>query len=68
MLLLTNYQKLELIFGFILFLPLFYFYYKIQNIQVSLFNIFFTGICLIIILLIKNIIINYYEMNELLKT
>ncbi len=68
MLLLTNYQKIELIFAFILFLPLFYFYYKIQNIQVSLLNIFLTGIFLLIILLIKNIIMNYYEMNELLNT
>ncbi len=68
MLLLTNYQKIELIFAFILFLPLFYFYYKIQNIQVSLLNIFLTGIFLFIIILIKNIIMNYYELNELLNT
>jgi hypothetical protein len=62
-----NYQILELIFGFLLFLPLFYLYYKLQNKSISIYNVLITGIFLTIIIFIKNIVVNYYEMVFILE-
>ncbi len=65
MLLLDNYQILELIFAFVLFIPFFYLYYKIQGINPHVYNILLTAIFVTLIILIKDIIMNY---NKLIST
>lgn len=64
MLLLTGYQEIELMFSFVFFVPAFYLYYYIQGISVDIINILVTSLFLIIIMLFKDIITNYYNLLQ----
>jgi hypothetical protein len=65
MLLITNYQLIELTFAFILFIPFFFLYYKIQNIPVNPLNIAITAIFITLIIFLKDIVVNYNNLDNI---
>ncbi len=57
--LIVQYQKIDVIIGFILAIPLLYFYYKAIGETPSLFNVILTAAMIAFILFIKNVLIQY---------
>lgn len=64
MLLLTGYQEIELIFAFVFFIPAFYLYYLIQGLPIDIINLLMTSLFVVIIILFKDIVVNYYNLIQ----
>ncbi len=65
--LITPYQKTELIIGTLLFFIMFYGLYRFLNKEINYLEVFIMGIFIFLILLVKDISLNYTIMTSTIE-